>query len=79
MSDRQHFITVISVIISVFLLFAALIATSLIRANMVKENVALALEKGENPMYVKCAMEDSLNNTNCAAVINSIVISNSAK
>ena len=66
------------VVASVTLLFGGCIAANIINTQAKKELVKTALEKGQNPVYVKCAMEDNSSNE-CKTMMTVIAISRSDK
>lgn len=67
-----------SVVAAATLLFGGCIAANIINTQAKKELVKIALEKGQNPVYVKCAMESDSSNE-CKTMMTVIAISKSDK
>lgn len=65
-------------IIPVTLLLGALIGSNIMHTKWTKELIQQSLEKGQNPMYVKCAMEITSSNE-CKTLITAIAVSKSDK
>lgn len=74
MSDSRFF----SLVIAVTILFGACIGWGIATTQWTKELVQLSIEKGQNPMYVKCAMERSPS-VECKTLITAIAVSKSDK
>lgn len=74
---------VFSIIITVILTFAVLIAitigANIIKTKWTKELIQSSLERGQNPMYVKCAMEGEQSSNECKTLITSLAVTRSDK
>jgi hypothetical protein len=78
MSESYVFKIMIAGIISFTLIVGGLISGNIITTSYTKDLVKLSLEKGQNPVYVKCAMESSSSNE-CKTMMTVIAISKSDK
>lgn len=78
MSESYVFKIMIAGIISFTLIVGGLIGGNIITTSYTKDLVKLSLEKGQNPVYVKCAMESSSSNE-CKTMMTVIAISKSDK
>ena len=78
MSESHIFRTIITGLICLTLLVGALIAGNIITTSYTKELVKLSLEKGQNPVYVKCAMETNSSNE-CRTMMTVLAVSKSDK
>lgn len=78
MNETQIYRVIIAIIVSITILFGTLIGASIINTSYVKDLVKLSLEKGQNPVYVKCAMESTSSNE-CKTMMTVIAISKSDK
>jgi hypothetical protein len=55
-----------------------MIAANILTSQHTKELIRFSLEKGQNPVYVKCAMESSSSNE-CKTMMTVIAVSKSDK
>ena len=78
MSESYVFKIMIAGIISFTLIIGGLISGNIITTSHTKDLVKLSLEKGQNPVYVKCAMETNSSNE-CKTMMTVIAISKSDK
>jgi hypothetical protein len=79
MNDKDIFFkSLVIITAAVTLLFGLIIAANIINTGYVKDLVKLSLEKGQNPVYVKCAMETNSSNE-CKTMMTVIAISKSDK
>lgn len=65
-------------IISITIMIGAVIATNIMQTMWTKELIKTSLEKGQNPMYVKCAMESSPSNE-CKTLVTALAVGKSDK
>jgi len=73
LTENKIFQISIIVIIGTTLLIGALIASNLIRGMWTRDLVQLSLEKGQNPMYAKCAMESNSSNE-CKTLVTALAV-----
>lgn len=73
MENNKPFAIVVICIVAVTGLFAAMITASILHTQWTKELIQVSLEKGQNPMYVKCAMENSSSNE-CKTLVTSLAV-----
>lgn len=79
MNDKEIFLKSLIIITSaVTLLMGLIISANIINTGHVKDLVKLSLEKGQNPVYVKCAMETNTSQE-CKTMMTVIAISKSDK
>lgn len=78
MSDGRIFGIIITVIICVTALIGGAIGHSIITTNYTKELIASSLEKGQNPLYVKCSMESNTS-SECRILITALSLSGQVK
>lgn len=78
MNETHVFRTVITALICLTVLFGGLISANIITTSYTKDLVKLSLERGQNPVYVKCAMETNSSNE-CKTMMTVIAISKSDK
>ena len=78
MNDKDLLRLIISGIISVTLILGGCIAANIINTQAKKELVKSAIEKGQNPIYIKCAMEAN-SSEECKTMMTVIAISKSDK
>ena len=78
MNDTQWFKLIITVIICTTILLGGCIAWGIANTNWTKELVKTSLEKGQNPVYVKCAMESHSSNE-CKTMMTVVAITKSDK
>lgn len=78
MNELHKFKVAITTIGCLTLVIGALIAANIITTSYTKDLVKLSLEKGQNPVYVKCAMETNSSNE-CKTMMTVIAISKSDK
>lgn len=74
MNDSQLLKLLITGISAITLIIGGLIVGNIISTGYTKELVKLSLEKGQNPIYVKCAMESNSSNE-CKTMMTIIAIS----
>ena len=77
-NDSQFFKITISIIVATTLLLGGVIAWGILSTQWTKELVKISIEKGQNPLYVKCAMESKSSNE-CKTMMTVIAISKSDK
>lgn len=77
MTDQTYKILLTS-IICVTLLFGGMIGANILTTSHTKDLIKFALEKGQNPVYVKCAMETHSSNE-CKTMMTVIAVSKSDK
>lgn len=70
--------TLLIFVVPVAILFGALVGSNILHTKWTKELIQTSLEKGQNPMYVKCAMETNSSNE-CKTLITSMAVSKSDK
>ena len=78
MNDNKLFGLIITVIVCITLVIGMAIGQSIITTNYTKELINSALEKGQNPLYVKCAMESN-SSTECRTLITALSLSGQVK
>jgi hypothetical protein len=79
MNDKDIFFkSLVIITAAVTFLFGLIIAANIINTGYVKDLVKLSLEKGQNPVYVKCAMETN-SSQECKTMMTVIAISKSDK
>lgn len=78
MNDKDIVKLFMSIVGAATLLFGSCIAANIINTQAKKDLVKIALEKGQNPVYVKCAMESDSSNE-CKTMMTVIAISKSDK
>ena len=78
MNETHVFRTVITALICLTVLIGGLISANIITTSYTKDLVKLSLERGQNPVYVKCAMETNSSNE-CKTMMTVIAISKSDK
>ena len=78
MQDKDITKIFMSIVIASTVLLGGCIAANIMATQSKKELVKTALEKGQNPLYVKCAMEDTSSNE-CKTMMTVIAISRSDK
>lgn len=76
--NDQIFKLLLTSIICVTLLFGAMIAANIMTSQHTKDLIRFSLEKGQNPVYVKCAMESNSSNE-CKTMMTVIAVSKSDK
>lgn len=76
--ENKVFQIVIIGIASITLIIGALIASNLIHTKWTRELVQISLEKGQNPMYAKCAMESNPSNE-CKTLVTALAVGKSDK
>lgn len=79
MENNKSFHIIVISIVALTVLIAAVIASNIIHDMWTKDLVKLSLEKGQNPMYVKCAMSNSTNDAECRTLITSLALSKADK
>lgn len=77
-SDSQRFKLAIIAIVCVTLLIGCTIASGITHTKWTKELIQTSLEKGQNPMYVKCAMETNPSNE-CKTLVTALAVGKSDK
>lgn len=73
MNDKKFFVIVVAVTVIV----AMLIAHSILSTQWKTEAIKISLEKGQNPLYVKCAYDGSTES--CKNMIMSMALSGQFK
>lgn len=74
MSDSKFF----TIVVAVTIFLGSCIGWGIASTQWTKELIQISLEKGQNPMYVKCAMERS-SSVECKTLITAIALSKSDK
>lgn len=78
MQEKDVSKTIMAIIVAITVLLGGCIAANILSTQWKKELIKTALEKGQNPLYVKCAMENS-SSTECKTMMTVIAISRSDK
>lgn len=65
-------------IIAVTIIIGSLISANIMQTKWTKDLLQVSLEKGQNPLYVKCAMETNSSNE-CRTLVTAIAVSKSDK
>lgn len=78
MDQNKTFNIAVIIIVAVTLIIGSLIGGSILQTNWTKELIQTSLEKGQNPMYVKCAMESNSSNE-CKTLVTSLAVTRSDK
>jgi hypothetical protein len=78
MDQNKVFNIIIAVLIATTLVIGAAITTGILNTKWTKELIQLSLERGQNPMYVKCAMESNPSNE-CKTLITALAVARSDK
>jgi len=78
MNNNQITSIFIILIITITSLFGGLIVTNILHKQWVKEAVTASIEKGQNPMFAKCALEDQ-SSTDCRMLITAMSLSGQFK
>jgi len=76
-NDRIFKIAVI-IIVAATLIIGAAIAAGIMQTKWTKELIQTSLEKGQNPMYVKCAMENNSSNE-CKTLVTALAVGKADK
>ncbi len=74
MKDNLFYVAAVVIVLMFGGLIGTNIVTTTIKGNLIKES----LERGQNPIYVKCAMEND-SSSECKMLITTIAISKSDK
>lgn len=64
MENKKFYVLIGSITFSLCMLIGGIIATSILQTKWRTDAIKMALEKGQNPLYVKCALERSGESTN---------------
>lgn len=78
MNSNQITGVFIVAIIAVTALFGGLITSSILHKQWLKEAVTASIERGQNPMFAKCALEDQ-SSTDCRLLITAMSLSGQFK
>lgn len=78
METSRIFQIIITVIIALTILSGILIGANIITTKWTKDLIQSSLEKGQNPMYVKCAME-SHSSSECKTLITALAVTRADK
>lgn len=78
MQDKDIAKLLMSIVVATTVLLGGCIAANILSTQWKKELIKTSLEKGQNPLYVKCAMEGSSSNE-CKTMMTVIAISRSDK
>jgi hypothetical protein len=65
-------------VVAITILFSALIVSNILQTKWTKELIQVSLEKGQNPMYIRCAMESNPSNE-CKTLVTSLAVTRSDK
>lgn len=76
--ENKIFHIVVIGITAVTLIIGALIASNLMHTKWTRELIQISLEKGQNPMYAKCAMESNPSNE-CKTLVTALAVGKSDK
>jgi hypothetical protein len=76
--DNQVFKIVVLIIICATLVIGGAIGTGIMQTKWTKDLIQTSLEKGQNPMYVKCAMENNPSNE-CKTLVTALAVGKSDK
>lgn len=66
-------------ILAVSSLLGGLITMNILQKQWVKEAVTASIEKGQNPMFAKCALEDNYSSADCRMLITAMSLSGQFK
>ena len=78
MDQNKIFWIIISGIIASTLVIGMAVGQSILQTSWTKDLIQSSLEKGQNPMYVKCAMESNSSNE-CRTLVTSLAVTRSDK
>ena len=78
MDQNRIFAIAISIIIAVTIIIGMAMYQSMQHTQWTKELIQTSLEKGQNPMYVKCAMESNSSNE-CKTLVTALAVARSDK
>ena len=78
MEPNKVYSIIIWSIIAITIIIGALISANILRTKWTKDLLQVSLEKGQNPLYVKCAMETNSSNE-CRTLVTAIAVSKSDK
>jgi hypothetical protein len=78
MDQNKVFHIVVIVIVAATLIIGGAIATGILHTKWTKELIQASLEKGQNPMYVKCAMESNPSNE-CKTLVTALAVGKADK
>lgn len=78
MESNKIFQMIVTAMILVSILIGGCIAYNLMQLKWTKELIQTSLEKGQNPMYVKCAMESSHTNE-CKTLVTALAVGKADK
>lgn len=76
--NDQTFKLIFTSIICITMLLGGMIAANIMTSQHTKDLIRFSLEKGQNPVYVKCAMESNSSNE-CKTMMTVIAVSKSDK
>lgn len=76
--NDQTFKLLFTSIICITMLIGGMISANILTSQHTKDLIKYSLEKGQNPVYVKCAMESSSSNE-CKTMMTVIAVSKSDK
>jgi phosphotransferase system glucose/maltose/N-acetylglucosamine-specific IIC component len=78
MDQNKIFNIIIAVLVAATLIIGVAIAAGIFTTKWTKELIQISLERGQNPMYVKCAMESNPSNE-CKTLITALAVARSDK
>ena len=78
MNSNQLTGIILAVIISVTALFGGIITMNILQKQWLKEVVTASIEKGQNPMFAKCSLEEYSSN-DCRTLITAMSLSGQFK
>lgn len=78
MDQNKLFGIIVCVIVSVTMMIGGAITINILQTKWTKELIQVSLEKGQNPMYVKCAMESNSSNE-CRTLVTSLAVTRTDK
>jgi hypothetical protein len=78
MNNNQITSIFIIAIIAVTSLFGGMITMSILQKQWLKEAVTASIEKGQNPLFAKCSLEDQ-SSTDCRMLITAMSLSGQFK
>ena len=78
MESNKVFQLAITTLVLLTILIGSCIGYNLMQLKWTKELIQTSLEKGQNPMYVKCAMESTQTNE-CKTLITALAVGKADK
>ena len=78
MDQNKIFWIIISGIVAATIVIGMAVGQSIMHTSWTKDLIQVSLEKGQNPMYVKCAMESNSSNE-CRTLVTSLAVTRADK